>query len=455
MLQKQIPRVMIAGTSSGCGKTTAVCAVLSLLLRRSVKTAAFKCGPDYIDPMFHRAVTGVDCTNLDPYFCDRDTLCRLLAHRADGHALAVLEGVMGYYDGTGVTGTANSTYTVASGTDTPVILTVNAKGAAASLLAVIEGFLRFVPHSGITGVIFNNISAMTYAHLKALCAEHFGEELAVLGYLPRLDEACLLGSRHLGLITAAEITDLKDRLGAIADIAEKTLDLDAILALADTAPALSCTTPEMPALPPVRIAVAKDKAFCFAYSETLALFEKLGAEIVPFSPLANEPVPDVHGLYLPGGYPELYADRLESNTISRNSVRDAVAGGMPTIAECGGFLYLGKTLDGKAMCGALPHESAKTEKLVRFGYVTLTARRDGLLCAAGDTLRAHEFHYWDSDLCGKDFTAEKTNGRKYDCAVMTDTLYAGYPHLYLYANPQAAERFYRACLTYKNKKAEG
>lgn len=451
-MTKSLPRVLIAGTSSGSGKTTAVCAILTLLKSRGIGVTAAKCGPDYIDPMFHESVLGIGSANLDPFFCDENLLRTLLG--GSGGEMTVIEGVMGYYDGTGENGTDNSTYTVAAKTDTPVILVVNGKGASASLLAVIEGFLRFVPDSRICGVIFNNITAMTYAMLKKQTDNRFAGRIRAVGYIPKLPEDCILGSRHLGLVTAAEISDLREKLDKIADLCAETLDLDALSEIAQTAEPLGYTPTVIPKLPPVKLAVARDAAFCFYYKDTLNLLEQMGAELTYFSPLADEPLPaDADGLLLGGGYPELYADMLEKNETSRESIRYAIGNGLPTIAECGGFQYLGQTLDGKRMCGVLPHDSTNTGKLVRFGYVTLTSKNAGLFGKSDVTFRGHEFHYYDSTDNGNAFTAVKSNGRSWECVQYTDTLYAGYPHLFLPANIPAAEAFYKKCLAYKEKKS--
>ena len=337
-------------------------------------------------------------------------------------------------------------------TDSPVILVLDGKGAAASLLAQIEGFRGYKNDSRIRGVLFNRITAGVYTHLTELMKNRFGDAVIPVGYIPALPEVCTIPSRHLGLVTAAEIKDLQTRINTAADLCETTINLDRLLDIARTAGELHARPPEIPRLPPVKIAVARDAAFCFYYKDTLGLLEHMGAVLLPFSPLANEPVPaGASGLLLGGGYPELYAGQLERNAASKESVRSAVLSGMPTIAECGGFQYLGKTLDKKRMCGALAHESFNTGKSVRFGYVTLTAKTDGLLGPAGTTLRGHEFHYWDSTACGGAFTAAKPNGRRWDCATHTPSLYAGYPHLFLPANPDAAASFYRKCLAYMEK----
>ncbi|MBR5927254.1 MAG: cobyrinic acid a,c-diamide synthase, partial [Spirochaetia bacterium] len=217
----RLPRILIAGTSSGSGKTTAACALLSLIRRRGLSVKACKCGPDYIDPMFHKTVSGVPCTNLDPFFCDRNLLKYLLCDNS-GEQITVIEGVMGYYDGTSRNGTDNSTFTVAEKTDTPAILVVDAKSSGASLLAAVEGFLHFVPDSRIKGVLFNRISPMNYKNITALMHDRFGGAVIPAGYIPLLPEECRIPSRHLGLVTAAEIKDIKERLQRTADLCEST-----------------------------------------------------------------------------------------------------------------------------------------------------------------------------------------------------------------------------------------
>ncbi|MBO7048247.1 MAG: cobyrinate a,c-diamide synthase [Spirochaetia bacterium] len=448
----RLPRILIAGTSSGSGKTTATCALLSLLKQRGIRVKAYKCGPDYIDPMFHKTVSGISCTNLDPFFCDADLLKYLLCDNA-GEQLAVIEGVMGYYDGTSQTGTDNSTFIVADQTCTPVILTVDAKGSASSLLAVIEGFLHFVPKSGIRGVLFNRMTPTSYQAVKTIMHDRLGDSVVPVGFIPELPEECHIPSRHLGLVTAAEIKDLAERLERTAQLCQPTVDLDAVLALADKAPDLEFTAPAIKKFERINLAVARDEAFCFYYDSTLRMFEKMGAELKFFSPLADESVPaDSDGLLIGGGYPELYLDKLEKNTHSKESICNAIASGMPTIAECGGFQYLGEELDSHKMCGVLNHSSSRTEHLVRFGYITLTSKKAGVFGPAGTVLRAHEFHYWDSTANGDAFKARKPNGREWECGVMTDTLYAGYPHIFLPANIGASEEFYKRCLSYKEKR---
>ena len=443
-MQRRVPRLVLAGTNSGCGKTTVTCAVLQALVSRGLRVGAAKCGPDYIDPMFHSRVIGAKSSNLDPFFFDRDTMRYLLAHNGEGCDVTVIEGVMGYYDGLGLTSTRASTYEAARETESPVVLVVNARGAALSVVAAVQGFLDFAPDNNVQGVILNGCSAISYGALARELESRLG--VRACGYLPRLPE-CALESRHLGLVTADEVEDLREKLRQLAEAAEKTLELDALLEIAHNAPVLDFTPPVLPEKgAPVRIGVARDRAFCFYYEDSLDLLRQLGAELVSFSPLADEKLPDgVQGLYLGGGYPELYAAQLEENHALRGQIRDAVHTGMPCIAECGGFMYLTQTIAGRAMVGALPGDCFDTGKLTRFGYITATAQEDSLLCRAGEQLPMHEFHHWDTPQPGDAFGAEKPSGKQWRCAYATDTLYAGFPHFHFYAKPVMAQRFLAAC----------
>lgn len=439
-------RIMIAGTNSGCGKTTVTTALLSAFKARGIRLSAFKCGPDYIDPMFHRQAIGVASRNLDAYFCSEDMLRAQLS--AAGGELAVIEGVMGYYDGIGTEGTASS-YHIAKATQTPVILVVNARGIYTSAGALIKGFCSFRPQSNIKGVIFNGASPMTYEGLKQIAID---AGVVPLGFLPKSDELAV-GSRHLGLITADEIEDIQQKICRLGELAEQYIDLDKIIALADEAVKLPCVPKETRPIASVRIAVARDRAFCFVYQENLDMLEKLGCELCFFSPMNDDKLPEgVSGLYLPGGYPELYAEQLSANRPMLAAVKKAIEGDMSTIAECGGFLYLHRELDGVPMADVIPAQAYKTEKLQRFGYVKLTANSDNLLCKKGESIRCHEFHYYDSTDCGNGFTAQKPSGkREYLCVHISKSLYAGFLHLYFPANPAFAENFVRSAAHYADK----
>ena len=444
-------RIILAGTHSGCGKTTVTCAVLQALLNRGLSIGAFKCGPDYIDPMFHREILGTSGANLDLFFCPPERVCALLEEKSKGRDLAVIEGVMGYYDGMGMTTPRAGTWDMARATKSPAVLVIDAKGAALSALAVLDGFLHFEKDSCIRGVIFNRVTAMSYKPLAEEILRRYGGAVRPLGFLPALP-ACTLGSRHLGLITAAEVNDLREKMQLLAAQAEKTLDLDGLMDLAGEAPALDAPPVLFPKKEPVRIAAARDKAFCFYYEENLSALEAMGAEIVPFSPLADGALPEgVHGLLLGGGYPELYAQTLSQNESMRTSICASVCAGLPTLAECGGFMYLTEAIGEWPMAGALAGRCFDNGKLTRFGYVHLTAKKDGLLAKAGDSFPAHEFHRWDCTLPGADFSAEKPSGRRWDAAVSTPTLYAGFPHLHAWGCPDAFLRFYDACIKEKHR----
>lgn len=450
------PRILFCAPASGSGKTTVTCAVLRALLRRGLRPMACKSGPDYIDPMFHSQVLGAQSCNLDLFFFSRSVARTLLARNAEHADVTVLEGAMGYYDGIAMSSDA-SAYDLARTTDTPSVLVVDARGRALSAAAEVQGFQSFRQPSQIAGVVLNRVSPVLYPRLAEVITRETG--LPVFGYLPVMKD-CVIESRHLGLVTAEEITDLQQKLDRIAQQAEQTIDLNGLLALARSAPALD---PEIPALEPVtgrpRIAVARDKAFCFYYEASLQVLRDLGAELIPFSPLKDEALPEnMQGLYLGGGYPELYAETLSRNETMRRSVCEAVTGGMPTIAECGGFLYLHRTLKDPSgtswsMAGVLDAEGYPTGKLSRFGYVTLTAEGDSLLFRRGETMPAHEFHYWDSTVPGRNFLARKPqSSRQWQAGVATETLYAGFPHFHFASKPETARRFLEQALAYGRRK---
>ena len=449
------PRLVIGAPASGGGKTTFTCGLLHSLVRRGLATAACKCGPDYIDPMFHSEVIGAQSRNLDLFFSSEQQVRSLVGDSASVNDITVIEGVMGYYDGIAVSDEA-SAWHVARATDTPAVLVIDGRGRARSIAAEVAGFARFRADSQVKGVVLNRVSAMLYPRLKELIQEETG--VTVYGYLPVLKD-CSLESRHLGLVTAAEVDDLRGKLDRLADVMAETVDIDGLIALAGTAPDLESRAwhdekPVACSRAP-RIAVAHDDAFCFYYADALRLLEELGAELVRFSPLADDELPaGVSGIYLGGGYPELHVRELSENVSMRASIASAIRAGMPTIAECGGFMYLHEELEGDdgvryPQVGVISDASFKTPKLGRFGYIDITAKRDGLLAAEGGVLPAHEFHYWDSENPGDAFTAVKPqSARSWECAFSTPSLYAGYPHLYLPGRSHAARRFVEACVAY-------
>ncbi len=450
-MEYRVPRIVLAGTNSGCGKTTVSCAVLQALVNRGLRAGAFKCGPDYIDTMFHSRIIGAESSNLDLFFFSENTARYLLAKNGANRDISIIEGVMGFYDGMGLTTFRASTYELSKATQSPVVLVVNAKGASLSVLAEIHGFLSFCPDNLIRGVILNRCTAMTYDTLAAEILRRFDGKIKPLGFLPAISAASL-ESRHLGLVTAAEVKDLKDKLQILAEQAEKTVDIDGIIELAGSCAPVSCEEINFPrGMESIRIAVARDKAFCFYYEDSLDMLREMGAELIPFSPLEDAALPEnIDGLYLGGGYPELYAGVLSENASMRRSVKAALERGLPCIAECGGFMYLTEFIADCPMVGFLPGKSYDTGKLQRFGYVALKAERDNMLCKKGEEIPGHEFHHWDSDHTGDAFTARKASGKSWSCVHATPRLYAGYPHFHFYANPGFAVNFYNTCLEEKH-----
>ena len=429
-------------------------------MERGLKTASFKCGPDYIDPMFHSRVIGTKSRNLDTFFTGSEVTKYLLTRNARDCEIAVMEGVMGFYDGVAGTTTTASAYDLAKVTDTPVILIVNSRGMSVSLAAYVKGFLEYKKDSHIKGVIFNQMSPMLYPRMKKLLEEELG--VAVLGYVPKVED-CVIESRHLGLVLPDEIPELKDRLHKLAGVLEETLDIDRILELAGEAPDLLDAKPESVTdfrlSEPVRIGVAEDEAFCFFYADNFRLLGEMGAEIVPFSPMEDKQLPDdLDGLLLYGGYPELNGKKLEQNTTMKDMIREKLKAGMPCMAECGGFMYLHEEMEGMdgnfyQMAGVIPGKAYRTPKLSRFGYVTLTQKKPALGMEDFGEIQAHEFHYFDSENCGGDFHAAKPESKRgWDCIHGTDTMLAGFPHLYYYGNPEVPKAFLKKCLAYKKQR---
>ena len=462
--------LMISAMQSGAGKTVMSCALMAALKRRGLHVEAFKSGPDYIDPMFHSRVLGVESRNLDLFLQGETGVLRSFSSgRGD---VALVEGAMGYYDGLNGS-TEASAWDLARILHLPAVLVLRPKGSGITLAAQVCGMRRFRPESRILGLLLCDCSGNRAAYFREILERECG--LPVLGYLPPMEEA-QLESRHLGLLTAAEIEDFQLRFDRIARQAERSIELDRLLELAaeiepgvgngrqkSTPAERGCagnirfeTEKNDKSMIRCRIAVARDEAFCFHYADNLDALRQAGAELAFFSPLHDRHLPEAEGLWLCGGYPELYAKRLSENDNVRREIREKVLNGCPTAAECGGFLYLQESLedpDGTSwpMCGALPGRGFKTGKLQRFGYLKLSAEADSLLFRKGEKIPAHEFHYWDSTENGTDLAAEKADGRSWRCGRVTETLYAGFPHLHFGGELPLAERFVKACSTYGEK----
>ncbi len=452
----KVPRILLTACSSGSGKTFITCGLLELLKELGHHPVAFKCGPDYIDPMFHEQVIETKSRNLDTFLSSPDCVRSLLAEHTGNGQIAVMEGVMGYYDGVGGITERASAYDLARVTETPVILLVNSKGMSVSLSAMIKGFAEYKTDSRIKGVIFNQMSPMLYPRIKKLTEQETG--VRVLGYVPKLTD-CVLESRHLGLVLPEEVPALKEKVQKLAEVLKETLDLDEILELSRQAPELEAPKEErfFQTGNPVRVGVARDEAFCFFYEDNLALLQKMGAEPVYFSPVHDEILPEnLDGLLLYGGYPELYAEKLEENRSMRESIEAALRKGMPCMAECGGFMYLHEWMEdmsgeAHAMVSAIPGKAYRTGKLSRFGYLTLRANEKD----EWGEIPAHEFHYFDSTNCGTDFYAQKPeSSRSWNCMHRTGRILAGFPHLYYYGNPKVPEHFLKECLNYKEERSK-
>lgn len=453
--QRKVPRILLGAAASGSGKTLITCGLLQALKNRKLQVTSFKCGPDYIDPMFHSRVIGTKSRNLDSFFADEDTVRYLLEKNARDCEISVIEGVMGYYDGLAGISPKASAYDVAKITKTPAVLIVNAKGMSLSAAAFIKGFVEYQEDSQIRGVILNQVSSMMYPRLKQIIEE--GLSIKVYGYVPVVKD-CMLESRHLGLVMPEEIVDLQQKLMELAEILEKSVDIDGLLELAEHAEELPVQ--ESPVAyhtgRKIRIALAKDEAFCFFYQDNLELLEEMGAELVPFSPIHDKKLPEhIDGMLFHGGYPELYAKKLSENKEMLAAVCAAVQTGIPYMAECGGFMYLHQEMEDMEghswpMAGVIHGKSWRTPRLTRFGYITL---EDGTCFGEHvGAIRAHEFHYFDSDRCGEAYTAKKPlSSRSWKCIHSDGQGMSGFPHMYYYSNLRVPEQFLRAC---EERKAE-
>ena len=452
----RLPRIMIGAPLSGSGKTMLTCGLLQAFMNRGIKTASFKCGPDYIDPLFHKEVIGTSSKNLDSFFVSEEMIKYLFAKSAKDVELSVIEGVMGYYDGMGGISTQGSSYELAKITASPVILVINCRGMSLSLIPMIQGFLQYRKDNHIIGVILNQMSKSLYHVLKERLEKELG--IKVFGYVPFVKEL-VIESRHLGLLMPKELDNLRDRLNKFAGVLEETIELDAILQGAEKATELYCEAPDIPKINgEVNIAVAKDEAFCFYYQDNMDLLQEMGAKLLVFSPLHDKELPkDTDGMLLGGGYPELVAERLSANESMRASIRAALNRKMPCIAECGGFMYLHRRMEDNSgqsypMVGSIAGEVHKTDQLSRFGYITLTAKHNQMIAKAKESIAAHEFHYFESNICGESFTACKPlRNTSWNCIHGNEHMAAGFPHLYYYSNMSVPFRFLHACLDWKMK----
>ena len=458
-IAKKGARIMIAAPQSGSGKTLITCALLQALKEKNYYLESFKCGPDYIDPMFHKTVLGISSRNLDPFFTEDSITRMLLAKGQDSRDLAVIEGVMGLYDGLGGIREEASSYALAKATNTPIILTVNARGMGRSLLALLSGFLQSDTAHLIKGVILNQTPSSFASVLSKEIEETF--HIPVVASFPVRDDV-RIESRHLGLVMPYELEDIQSRLKIASQVLCENANIEQILEIAKSAPKLEYDVKrdikQKLTEKTIRIGVARDEAFCFYYEDNLDLLKSLGAKLIFFSPLHDDTLPkDLDGILFGGGYPELYLKELEENESMRNSVKSAIENKMPSLAECGGFMYLHDTIfDSEKkpykMAGVIHACCMKKERLVRFGYLTLNSKTDSFL-QKGETIRGHEFHYYDSEDNGECAIAKKPVGtRSWECVHAGSDHWWGFAHLSYYSNPKFAEKFAEACRSYKTNK---
>ena len=459
-MMHDIPRIVLAAPKSGSGKTTIACGLLQYFKEKQMEVSAFKCGPDYIDPMFHKTVIEVPSYNLDSFFSKEEELQQFFVEtcKKNGAQIALVEGVMGLYDGLAGIYEKASTMDVARILKSPIILVIDAHGMGRSMLPLLKGFLDYDKDHLIKGVILNRTTKSFYQIMKPVIEEEL--PIKVVGFFPKQD-SLKLESRHLGLKLPGEMSDIKQRLKTAASLIEESFDMDCLLKIAGAAVKLSVSDESLVQQikastdeKKIRLAYAKDEAFCFYYEQNLKMFTERGVEMVPFSPCKDKKLPDnIQGLLLGGGYPELYAEVLSNNREMLREIKKAVLGGMPTLAECGGFMYLHNSLttqDGKVypMVGAIDAEVSYQGKLVRFGYIEVEntsedAEEDTtLLLQKGETIKAHEFHYFDSTNNGDKLFAKKPMSKRgWSCVHLSENQCLGFPHFYYPSNAAFVERF--------------
>lgn len=452
----KLKRVMIAAPGSGSGKTTITCALLQTLKKMGLRAASYKCGPDYIDPMFHEKALGIPSKNLDTFFTGEEATRYLLLKNRTEEDIAVLEGVMGIFDGLGGIREEGSSYHLAKVTKTPVILVVDAKGMGRSLIPLIEGFLAYDREHLVKGVILNRMRRSYFETAGPMIEKELG--VRVLGFFEE-QEDFRLESRHLGLLLPDETAHIETWLETISEAFQKTVSVEGILEITEGAQPLaeeaaSSFGERRSSGFSVRIAVARDEAFCFYYEDNLQMLRELGAEIVYFSPLHDRSLPEgCGGILLGGGYPEVYAEALSANTAMLMEMKNAAADRMPMTAECGGFLYLhDELIDRKGrrypMAGVVPAVCRDTGRLVRFGYVEIEEKQ-GYFLPKGGKIKGHEFHYFDSEDNGCGCLAVKpATGKSYPCVMTGEQYWMGFPHLYYPSNPAFAENFLKKAEAY-------
>ncbi|MCY3638438.1 MAG: cobyrinate a,c-diamide synthase [Chloroflexi bacterium] len=454
MARAATPAIVLAGTRSGVGKTTIATGIMGALARRGLRVQPFKCGPDYIDPSYHLMACGVPSRNIDTWMLSHQTALELYGRAAQSAEVAVVEGVMGLYDGHANLTEQGSTAEVAKLLSVPIILIANAARVARSIAAEVLGFQQFDPSVNIAGVVLNGLGSPRHLEFcKPPIEDATG--LPVLGYMPRREDL-RVPERHLGLIPTVEGVVVEQWFDELTSQIESTIDLDRLLEIAKQADTPRVSPNVFPAEPQsriARIAIAQDKAFSFYYQDSLDMLEAWGAELVPFSPLADAALPaGVGGVYIGGGFPEIFARELAANERMKQSIREAHARGRAIYAECGGLMYLGKALtdfDGAAheMVGLIPARSSMSKGRLTLGYREVEALSDGALLAKGETARGHEFHWSVADSPSSAehaaYAVRSQDGRieGFRAGILT----ASYIHIHMGSRPGMAQRFVEQC----------
>lgn len=462
---------MIAAPKSGSGKTLITCALLGALKKQNMDVMAYKCGPDYIDPMFHRTVLEIETENLDTYFSGEDLTKSIFLQGVEGHDIAVIEGVMGLFDGLGGVREEGSAYHLATVTKTPIILVVDVHGMGKSMIPLIKGFEMYDNECLIKGIILNRISEHCYETMKPELEKEIN--IPILGYFPNRKDIHL-ESRHLGLVMPEEIEGIKEQLKAATEQFFNGVNIKNLLDIASNAEDIYDTIVEESNQKKkvadvfkqeaeydennIVLAVARDSAFCFYYEANIREFKKRGVVVKYFSPLVDEKLPeDAAGLLLGGGYPELYGKSLSDNVSMKESIKNAIEAGMPSLAECGGFMYLHKLIvDDKGnkwgMVGAIDGEVSYKGKLVRFGYVEIK-EKESIALKKDSSIKAHEFHYYDSTVNGNDCIATKpVNKKKWSCIHAGENYFWGFPHLYYPSAPEFIDWFVECMKKYRRNR---
>jgi cobyrinic acid a,c-diamide synthase len=438
--------IVVAGTHSGVGKTSVTLGLIGAFRHRGLTVQPFKVGPDFIDPLHHQHASGRPARNLDGWMLDPEINLERFARATADADVAVIEGVMGLFDGSEGKSDRGSTAEMAKLLGLPVLLVIDASAMARSAAALIHGYISFDPDLRVAGVILNNVGSETHA---GMIRDAVAGAVPILGALPRAKDL-VVPERHLGLHLPHEAR--AEYVDQLATLIEEHIDLDALLANSAierrTAPAAAASPP-----PRIRLALARDEAFCFYYADNLELLEQAGAELVPFSPI-DEPLPEnIDGIYLGGGYPELHADKLAANTSTREAIREFASAGGPIYAECGGLMYLAQTLeiDGEThpLCGVLPFSTTMPAPLA-IGYVEVTTT--GGLFGSGQTARGHLFHH--SAIAGEPATdrcyeLKNSRGEETQEGYLIQNVLASYAHLHLASNPALASAFIDQCASFR------